>query len=222
MAAKDKRRTSRIELSLPVRVEGYARDGTPWHEMTKSDDASFGGVSFLLTRRVETGHCLLLAVPLPKYFRRYDETAASYHVYALVRTVGGVQPPFRVGVVFLGRKPPKGFEEDPTTRFLLPSDPLPGRKERRLHRRLDIFLNLRLRRTTGEQEQTVAENLSKGGARVMTSLAVSKGETIEVEEVGGDYRTQAEIRNVYIGADGIPRLNLRFVEQAPERLVSAG
>jgi hypothetical protein len=53
---------------------------------------------------------------------------------------------------------------------------------------------------------------------------VAKGEVVVVEELGGgDFRSRAEIRNVYIGKDNVPRLNLMFLDgEAPDRLVSAG
>lgn len=39
-----------------------------------------------------------------------------------------------------------------------------------------------------------------------------------VEEIGGDFRTPTELRNVSIGADGHPRLNLLFLDShTPER-----
>jgi len=71
------------------------------------------------------------------------------------------------------------------------------------------------------EEQTIAENIGRGGARVMTSLAVVKGDVVRLEEVDGDFQVRAEIRNVYIGSDRIPRLNLRFLDAAaPDRLLS--
>ena len=71
-------------------------------------------------------------------------------------------------------------------------------------------------------EQTVAENLSKWGASVRTSLPVAKGEMVRVEELGGAFRTRAEIRSVSIGPDGSPRLNLLFLDEpTPERLLPA-
>jgi hypothetical protein len=52
-------------------------------------------------------------------------------------------------------------------------------------------------------------------------MALAKGDVVVVEELGGDFRTRAEIRNVYIGEDRIPRLNLAFLDaEAPPRLVS--
>ena len=65
---------------------------------------------------------LLLSLGLPKRLRQYDLTDAIYRVYSLVRSVRrrGEQP--RVGVMFFGKHPPRGFSERPGARFLLPSD----------------------------------------------------------------------------------------------------
>ena len=77
--------------------------------------------------------------------------------------------------------------------------------------------------STGDQqmeEQTIAENIGRGRARVMTSLPVVKGDVVRLEEVDGDFQVRAEIRNIYIGPDHIPRLNLRFLDAAaPDRLL---
>jgi hypothetical protein len=195
--------------------------------MSSTDDASFGGASFALDHHVEMGHVLSLNLPLPRRFRRYDVSEAGYHVYALVRDVMTVGHARRVGVMFLGRHPPKDWEQNPGGRYLLPTDPAPKPKERRKVSRIDnAYLNLKLQRIDPsgfllQEERTVAENLGKGGARVMTSMSVAKGEVVRVEEMGGDFRTRAEIKNVYIGEDRIPRLNLAFLDaEAPDRLVA--
>jgi hypothetical protein len=167
-------------------------------------------------------------MPLPKSFRRYDLSEHSYRTFALVRDVAPGKDAARVGVYFLGRHPPRDYDKNPGGRYLLPTDAPPPPKERRLLARVEnVFLNLRLSRATGEgggqQEHTVAENLCKTGARVMTTMPVAKGEIVALEEIGGDFRTRAEIRNVYIGQDKVPRLNLRFLDgEAPARLVPAG
>jgi hypothetical protein len=52
----------------------------------------------------------------------------------------------------------------------------------------------------------------------MSSLGM--GDVLQVEEVGGEFRTRAEVRNAYVGKDNIRRLNLRFMDRpAPDRLV---
>lgn len=94
--------------------------------------------------------------------------------------------------------------------------------ERRTQTRLHVPLDVRLRRGDGlEEQRTVADELSRGGARVITSLeSINVGELVEIEEVGGDFRTRASVRHRTLGPDHVPRLGLRFLDRpAPDRLV---
>jgi hypothetical protein len=225
MGSRADRKDQRMALRIPVKVDGFDLAG-PWQEMTVSDDTSAGGVAFKIAHPVQFGQVLLLSLPLPKRFRQYDLSDPSYHVYAVVRRAETVQGRTTVGVMFLGKTPPRGYEKNPTGRYLLSEDPGPGtRTERRAHERHEMHYNLKLSRQGegAEKEFTVAENLSKGGARVLTTLPVVKGEIIIVEEMAGPFRTRAEIRNIYIGTDKVPRLNLRFLDgEAPDRLIAGG
>jgi hypothetical protein len=216
-----------MSLVVPVRVKGFDASGSNWDEMTMLGDTSFGGSSFTLLHPVATGQVLHLGLPLPKRFRQYDLTETSYQVWALVRNVAQGSGRTRVGVYFLGKKPPHGFEKNPAGRYLLPSDPPPERPDRRKFARLNIFLNIKLvrpdfRGAERREELTIAENLGRWGARVLTSLPLAKGEQVDIVEVGGDFHTMAEIRNIYVGEDRIPRLNVKFTSQAPDRLVATG
>jgi len=216
-----------MSLSLPVKVQGYKADGSVWDEMSTLDNASASGAAFQVRHLVTKGNVFLISMPLPKRFRRYDLSEPSYRTYALVRHVNSTLTGFRVGVMFLGKNAPRGFEKNPSGLYFLPSDPPPVAtvKERRRWQRIDIFVNLKLRRLSPEgggpqEERTIAENIGRGGARVLTSMAVGKGEVLMVEEIDGPFRTRAEVRNIFIGADSIPRLNLQFLDgEAPERLV---
>jgi hypothetical protein len=216
-----------MALRIPVKVDGFDADG-PWQEMTMSEDTSASGVALTLAHPAQFGQVLLLSLPLPKRFRQYDLTDPSYHVYGVVRRVEPGRERSVFGVMFLGKSPPRGFEKSPASRYLLSQDRAPGtRVERRASERRESFYNLKLVRQAPGQapqhENTVAENLGKGGARVLTSLPVAKGEIIIVEELGGPFRTRAEIKNIYIGKDRIPRLNLQFLDgEAPDRLIAGG
>lgn len=212
-------------MRLPVRVQGRDADGTTWEEMSNCEDASPGGVGLKLARQVVLGQVLHLSLPLPQRFRQYDLTDPSYRVYTLVRNVrrspdGGV----RIGVVFLGRYPPRGAQSLPGELFLMPGDPTPV--ERRKFARHVARLSLRLEAEhapggVAVEERTIAEDVSQWGAQVRaTTLPVVKGAILRVEELGGDFRTRAEVRNISIGQDGQPRLNLLFLDSpAPERLL---
>jgi hypothetical protein len=222
---EERRRETRMSLRLPVRVQGHDAKNQPWEEMAAMENTSFGGAAMRMKRPVVRGQVLLLALPLPQHFRTYDLSEAFYRVYALVRHTAGTGGEQRVGVLFLGKNPPKGYDINPGSLYLLPTDPPPvSKEERRKWKRMDVFVNVRLRWTTpgGQEleEQTIAENIGRGGARVMTSLPVVKGDVLRMEELDGDFQVRVEIRNIYIGSDHIPRLNLRFLDAAaPDRLL---
>jgi serine/threonine protein kinase len=98
--------------------------------------------------------------------------------------------------------------------------------DRRRVTRLDIFVNFVLRRegtlgTVLQEERTIAENVGRGGARVLTTFSsLSPGDVVYLEEVGGPFKTRAEVRGTYVGRDNIRRLNLHFLDSpAPDYLV---
>jgi serine/threonine protein kinase len=108
----------------------------------------------------------------------------------------------------------------------LHATPTPTPADRRRVTRLDIFVNFVLRRvgtlgTVLQEERTIAENVGRGGARVMTTMSsLTPGDIVHLEEVGGPFKTRAEVRGTYVGKDGIRRLNLRFLDSpAPDYLV---
>jgi hypothetical protein len=215
-----------MQLLVPVLVKGFDEAGTAWEEMTSLLDTSAGGALIKLNHPSVAGQVVHLSLPLPKRYRQYDLSEMSYQVWGLIRHVRSGPEGRRIGVYYLGKKPPRDFEKNPGGRYLLPSDPPPKPAERRKFLRLDVFLNVKLTRPDDQgglrEEVTVAENVGPWGARVLTSLPVSKGDVIDVHEVGGDYRTRAHIRNVYIGKDQVPRLNLQFETRVPERLIGFG
>jgi hypothetical protein len=227
MTQEERRHNPRLHLALPVRVQGHDSDDAPWEEMASVTDASPAGVALSMRHRISRGQVVQLTLPLPKRFRRYDVSEAAYRIFALVRVVTPEGAGSRVGVMFLGRNPPGGYEVKPGGLFLLPSDapPATAPRDRRKVPRLDVFVNLMIRRLQSEgpgprEEQTIAENIGKNGARVLTSMQVIKGDVVEIEELGGTFRTRAEVRNAYVGTDHIPRLNLCFLDaEAPPHLV---
>ncbi len=200
MPVDNRRRHDRLGISLPVRVNGHDPNGLPWQEMAKCSDASEGGCSFVLQHGVFPGQVLQLQLALPKRFRAYDAMKTTYQTYALVlsaRLGGGGT---RVGVAFLGRTPPVGYDGCPGGRFL---------PERRRSRRGEIYLKVKLSKD-GADEKTVLENFGPGGARVMTAQPFGEGEVLTIEDAEGSFRATAEIRSIYLGKDGIRRLNLKF------------
>lgn len=203
----ERRKQARMDIALPLRIEGHDPQGTPWQEMTRCADASSGGASFLTSVPVQTGQVLRLSMPLPRRFRTHDPMSPSYHVYAVVQSVESLENGSRVGVSFFGKTPPAGFEQNPGGRFL---------KDRRRARRTERYLKVLLgpeAEGSARAERTVLENLGDSGARVMTSMPLEVGEVVRLEELdSSSFRTRAEVRHAYVGHDGIRRLNLRFLE----------
>ena len=90
---------------------------------------------------------------------------------------------------------------------------------------MDIFVNFTIQQVDEwgavlQEELTVADNVSKGGARVMTTLAFREGDIILVQEAGGGFATRAHIRGVTQVQPATDRLHLEFMDRhAPERLL---
>ncbi len=304
----ERRKNPRLGLAIPVRVQGFQADGTIWDEMTTTIDVSGGGACFSLTHEAELGQVLVLTLGLPKRLRQFDLTDASYRVYTLVRGVRrrGEQP--RVGVMFFGKHPPRGFHERPAARYLLPSDSIvnapapqglrsgdtpysgvraaspqelpldtlvgasnatgsfhepppddsasrytpppmtapstiPKRqapllnngpilqptaevpKDRRDGPRAEMFVNFTIQLVDEwgvvlQEELTVADNVGRGGARVMTTLTFQVGDIVLLQEASGGFATRAEVRGISRAQPTIERLHLRFLDrQAPDRIL---
>jgi hypothetical protein len=317
----ERRKTVRVGLAIPLRVQGFLADGSTWEELTTSVDVSQGGACFPLTHEAELGQVLFLSLPMPKRLRQFDLTDVSYRVYSLVRGVRRRADQPRVGVMFFGKFPPRGFHERPAARYLLPSDsvvnapapqglragdtplgtspvgrvappagadapaldtlvgaptgahrpvsgpgpndstggytppaltapstipkaragmppaPVPGAaapefrpsrevpQDRRGSKRVELFVNFTVQLVDEwgavlQEELTVADNVSKGGARVMTSLGFQAGDILLLQEAGGGFATRAEVRGITRVGPTVDRLHLRFLDrQAPERLL---
>jgi len=210
-------------MTVPVRVRGREPSGTTWEEVTSCVDVSPGGVGMLTSRPVSIGQVLHLSVPLPSRLRQYDLGEDSYRVYALVRSTLSSASRIRVGVMFLGRRPPGASPVLPTGRYGLPGE----RPVSRTRPRPLLRLHLEADQAPGgvaQKEEAVAEHLGPRVALVgVTRLPVGRGAVLAVEEVGGDFRTRAEVNSISIGTDGQPRLSLRFLDApVPDRLLRSG
>ena len=122
----ERRKTYRMGMALSVRVTGFDDEGGAWEEVCSTEDVSQGGLSLRLHRPVELGQVLALSLPMPKRLREFDLNEETYRVYGLVRGIVRKEDRERVGVMFFGKYPPRGFHERPGARYLLPSDSVAG------------------------------------------------------------------------------------------------
>jgi hypothetical protein len=232
----DRRKGTRMALRVPVRVQGHDADGTPWSEMAITEDADSGGAAIMLRRVVRRGQVLLLTLPLPKRFRAYDPAAASYAVYAVIRNAHpSAEGQLRVGVMFLGRHPPKAHAQNPGGLYLLENDvvagaaagrPLYQGAERRAHARYDIAVQLTITRPEpvafgATLDQAATRNIGIGGALVPTALPLTRGDVVMVRDLQGILKTRAEVRGLFIGKDNMPLLNLKFLDAGAADAVRA-
>jgi hypothetical protein len=131
-------------------------------------------------------------------------------------TAPSTNPKGRAGV------PPAPVPGVPPPEFR-PSDDVP--QDRRGAPRVELFVNFTIQLVDEwgavlQEELTVADNVSRGGARVMTSLGFQVGEIILLQEAGGGFATRAEVRGITKVQMTVDRLHLRFLDrQAPDRLL---
>jgi serine/threonine protein kinase len=153
------------------------------------------------------------------------ETAAAMAAALRQARADGIIPTASLPIAASSPAPAEPSEAPSSGPFPAPGTN-PSYADRRENTRLDIFVNFALRRvgtlgTVLQEERTIAENISRSGARVMTSMtSVGPGDVVQLQEIGGGFQTRAEVRNAYVGRDNIRRLNLRFLDgTAPDRLV---
>lgn len=245
----ERRQELRVDLSLLVHVEGFKTDHTSWTEVTTTRNTSASGVSFALERRPLVGQVLKLRLMLP--FSAPDRrTEPSFGVYAVVRDVLPENGGARVGAMFVGDRLPEGFDGNPAALYLFPCDVSPEDwrdmirpvgaalppdapvrslpRDRRESPRFEIsahFLVQHVDEWEGilEEGLTVAENLSRGGALLLTTAALSQGDIVILREIGGGFVTRAEVTGFDFDEDGTRHVRVKFLgASGPDHLLPRG
>lgn len=236
--AKDNRRIQRYSLALPTRVEVRVDNKFSWNEVTRMEDVSTFGAGFILKRPVKRGRLVQVAAPMPRQLRCYDFLEPQYKVWGLVRrcvpiTSNPGAESYAVGVAFVGKNPPNAFNENPAKLYdlsareegglwqLVEADPMPDETDLpaylRRHTRFAIpeTLVIELLDENGDvaaSEISVTENVSLGGAAVFTSFNIDVGSFLRVKSERLDASIISVVRGKRVGADGIVRLHLEFID----------
>lgn len=233
-----KRVRERLELRLPVRVHCRETPDFEWIEITRLNNVTPFGAGFTLKRPTERGRLLHMTIPMPRQLRVFDHVEDQYRVWAIVRYLRTLQskdgkPLFEVGVAFIGKHPPRSYEEDPTRRYevagsfaeslAVAKDPdlitAPiAASDKRIHTRhnipVDMFLELLNEKgEVSTSESTVTENISRKGATVFTSLTVPIGRFVRLTSQQYELTAHAVVRARSTGTDGIPRIHLEFIDK---------
>jgi len=235
---KDNRRIQRYALALPARVEVKVDKNFAWNDITRLEDVSAFGCGMNLKRPVKRGRLVQVSVPMPRQLRCYDYLEPQYKVWGLVRrcVAIGSNPQaesYAIGVAFIGRNPPQSYFDNPSMIYdlaeredgglwqLREADANPDESDLpaylRRHTRFSIpeTLLVEMLDENGDvaaSEVTVTENISVGGAAVFTSFSLSDGAFLRVKSDRHDLSIISIVRGRHVGADGIVRLHLEFID----------
>lgn len=245
----ERRRYLRVPQALPVRVLGHDAAGEPWQEASQTREVGKGGVSMMLSHAAFKGQVLRLELPLPEALRDFDRSQPEVSIYGIVRDCVEGHGRCKVGVMFFGKQPPRGFERTPGAAFLLPGDvpaaalaamepdaasvPTDGRTTsryldagpgRRRHERLQMYVAFKLQQVDEwgsvlSEERALTENLSLGGARLKTTGRFAPGEVVVLRQASGSFESRAEVKVFFVSPDGARHLGVMFLDKNPEHLI---
>jgi hypothetical protein len=235
---KDWRVRKRIELALPVRVHCRESLDHEWTEMSRLVDVTPFGARLRLKRPTETGRLLHLTLAMPRPLRCFDHIEDQYRVWSLVRNLRLLDPAsakgavVEIGVAFVGKRPPRSFEADPTRRYEIAQSSAEAglwavkeesadslaegttEKPRETRHNIPIEVLIEVFAKDGsfsESEETVTENISQRGAAVFTTLNLSPGRFVRISSEQYQTSVLGVVRTRSLGANGIARLHLEFV-----------
>ena len=231
-----KRIRERLELKLPVRVRCRETTDLEWTEITRLIDVTPFGAGFTLKRPVEKGRLLHMTIPMPRQLRVFDHVEDQYRIWALVRYVRqisaeGTAQQFEVGVAFIGKQPPRSYEENPARRYEI-GNLTPGQlhavedwvpmeleaSDKRMQTRHNIPVDMLIEtfKENGEvesSEQTVTENISQKGAAVYTTLDLPPGRFVRLTSEQFKISVYAAVRGHSLGPAGVPRIHVEFIDR---------
>lgn len=229
------RRTGRLQLSVPARIKYAGADGTEQSEMSRIIDVSALGASFHLPFSIPRGRLIHLTIPLARQLRLFDFSEPQYKIWALVRYCTPVkkdnQQQFFIGTAFTGKTPPESYLSNPLTIYdtadqkdgslcrvkdsTANTDTMQSAEIERQYSRhiVPVEIVLEILDANGKtlyKEQTVTENISKGGAAVFTAKDIQTGTRLCVTSGQFNVSMKSIVRGRHLGADGITRLHLEF------------
>jgi PilZ domain len=226
---KNERKSERIFLSLPIRVEAHENQNKVWREVTHLESVSDIGAGFYTSRIFDVGQLVFLSMPIEKEFRRYDHDKENYGVWGIIRhchrIVRGQNAINHIGVAFIGQEPPYSYRKNPATIYKVneikengfwqiceDEQPLSNRKQSRYPIPIEVYIAVYdSDENIIAHEQTVTENISTNGASVFSGLQLNVGDTVKVIKQHGGFTVDAIVRNQRVGEDNLPRLHLEFV-----------
>ncbi|MEO8574650.1 MAG: hypothetical protein ABI481_11825 [Pyrinomonadaceae bacterium] len=215
---------------LSAVVKGKEKGGRQWKEDAEVISISPTGSSFNLAHTCEVGTLVTLIVPSPPHVRFYDFDKEFYKVWGLVQYCEPIAAEdssiFHIGIAFIGKDCPESYKADPLQHYRISGvgnggmwsvaelkRPFKKRADIRFWRNVQLYLavvDTRDGKTGGER--TSAENVSRSGAAVFTTMDLSVGDRVKFISEKYDFSGLAVVCNVERGDDSRTRLHIKFVE----------
>jgi hypothetical protein len=218
-------------MSLHVVVKGKKEGDRQWKEVADLLTFSANGSSFNLRRECEVGTLVSLTIPLPSHLRCYDFDKEFYRVWGLVQhceaiTASKEGKRFHIGVAFIGKACPDGYAKNPLQHYRIEGvnqdgmwavaetkTPFKKRSDVRFWKQINLYLALIDTHdgSTGG-ERTTAENVSRSGAAVFTTMNVNVGDRVKFISEEYDFSGLAVVCNLTAEGEGVSKLHLKFVQ----------
>jgi len=235
---KSRRLRERLRVAMPARIYGRESGNREWTEMTRLVDVTPFGARFRLMRPFDIGRLLQLTLAMPRPLRVFDHVEDQYRVWSIVRNARLLEQKkpkdslLEVGVAFIGKRPPKSYEENPARRYEIAQTKLESqlwaaqedsveqlaeitidekRKESRQLIPVDVLIEVYEADKIVTTEQSVTENISRKGAAIFTALDLQPGTVVKMSNERYNASALGVVRRRRAGADGITRLHLEFI-----------
>ena len=178
-----------------------------------------------------------MTIPMPRQLRVFDHVEDQYKVWALVRYLKPIAPSgnqaqlFEVGVAFIGKQPPRSYEENPSRRYEIgnvtpeqlnaieewaPEELASSDKRLQSRHNIPVDMLIETFNEKGEielSEHTVTENISQRGAAIYTTLPLPVGRIIRLSSEQFKLTVFAAVRGHSMGPAGVPRVHVEFVDR---------
>jgi hypothetical protein len=169
-------------------------------------------------------------IPLPAEMRCYDFDKEFYRVWGLIQHCEPIKASkegkrFHIGVAFIGNTCPPGYKSNPRQNYRIAGvnkdgmwsveeakTPFKKRGDVRFWKQIDLYLAIVDARdgATGG-ERTTAENISRRGAAVFTTMNVNIGDRVKFISEEYDFSGLAVVCNRTTD-EGRAKLHLQFVQ----------
>lgn len=202
-----------------------------WKEIVDVETFSASGAAIHVRKECRVGTLISLKIALPVHLRYHDHDRQLYRIWGLVQHCqrlsgqngdGG----YHVGVVFIGGDPPEIYSENPGRTFRICGMDSSGlwcvepagvefkaRRDIRYWTKINLYLALlNSKKDTVAGERTVTENISRGGASVLTEMQISVGDKVKFISAEYDFSGLAVVCDRRERKGGKASLHLQFVD----------